>query len=71
MPRKGLQGKGSALMLDIALDDPNHVEAVSGIMRRAKIDKQSLVAVQLSREAYIKLANNKVGIRLLKVFHIT
>jgi len=40
-------------------------------MRRAKIDKQSLVAVQLSKEAYIKLTNNKVGIRLLKVFHIT
>jgi hypothetical protein len=71
MPRKGLQGKESALMLDIALDDPNHVEAVSGIMRWAKIDKQSLIAVQLSREAYIKLTNNKVGIRLLKVFHIT
>jgi len=71
MPKRGLQGKESALMLDIVLEDPNHVEAVSGIMRRAKIDKQSLIVIQLSREAYLKLTNNRSRIRVLKVFNVT
>jgi hypothetical protein len=70
MPKRSLQGKESALMLDIALEDPNHVEAVLGVMRRAKINKQSLIAIQLSREAYLRLANNKSGIRVLKVFNV-
>jgi adenine/guanine phosphoribosyltransferase-like PRPP-binding protein len=70
MPKRGLQGKESALMLDIVLEDPNYVEAVSGIMRRAKVDKQSLIAIQLSREAYLRLTDNKLGIRMLKVFNI-
>ncbi len=70
IPKRGLQGKESALMLDIALEDPNRVEAVSGIMRRAKIDKQSLIAIQLSREAYLRLTNNKSGMRVLKVFNV-
>jgi adenine/guanine phosphoribosyltransferase-like PRPP-binding protein len=70
MPKRSLQGRESALMLDIVLEDPKHVEAVSGVMRRAKVDKQSLIVIQLSRETYLRLTDNKLGIRVLKVFNI-
>lgn len=70
LPRRSLHGEESALMIDITVDELDHVDAVAGILKRAKINDQSLIAIQLSRDTYLKLTNNKQGIRVIKVFNI-
>ncbi|MEM0320365.1 MAG: hypothetical protein QXS67_03020 [Candidatus Nezhaarchaeales archaeon] len=68
LPRRSLHGKESALMIDIVVDELDHIETVAGIMKRAKIDQQYLIAIQLSKDIYLKLMNDKQGIQIIKVF---
>ncbi|MEM4576452.1 MAG: hypothetical protein QW701_03175 [Candidatus Nezhaarchaeales archaeon] len=68
IPRRSLHGRERALLIDVVVDDLNLVEAVVGVIKRAKIEEQLLVAIQMAKEVRLKLEESKQELRIVKVF---